>query len=163
MLAPTAGIDESNGNGYYILWPKDPQKSANIIREHLVEKFNVKNIGVIITDSKTTPLRWGTTGVAISHSGFSALNDYMGKPDLFERIMRVTKSNVCDGLAAGAVAVMGEGDECTPLAVISDVKNANFQHRNPTEEEISNLKIDLQDDLYGSILNKANWKKGEKS
>jgi putative folate metabolism gamma-glutamate ligase len=163
MLAPTAGIDESNGNGFYILWPKDPQKSANIIREHLVEKFNVKNIGVIITDSKTTPLRWGTTGVAISHSGFSALNNYMGKPDLFERTMRVTKSNVADGLAAGAVAVMGEGNECTPLAIISEISNVNFQPRNPTKEEIANLKIDLSDDLYGSILNKANWKTGNRS
>ena len=24
MLIPTAGIDESNGDGYYILWPRDP-------------------------------------------------------------------------------------------------------------------------------------------
>src|SRR5580693_5870546 len=27
ILAATAGIDESNGDGYFILWPKDPQKS----------------------------------------------------------------------------------------------------------------------------------------
>ena len=24
-LIPTAGIDESNGEGYYILWPRDAQ------------------------------------------------------------------------------------------------------------------------------------------
>ena len=29
IFIASAGIDESNGNGYYILWPKDPQKSAN--------------------------------------------------------------------------------------------------------------------------------------
>ncbi len=28
MLVASAGIDESNGNGYYILWPKDPFSSA---------------------------------------------------------------------------------------------------------------------------------------
>jgi len=31
VLLPSAGIDESNGAGYYILWPKNPQKSANEI------------------------------------------------------------------------------------------------------------------------------------
>ena len=28
LLVPTAGIDESNGNGYYILWPADSQKTC---------------------------------------------------------------------------------------------------------------------------------------
>src|SRR4051794_7772153 len=31
-LIPSAGIDESNGDGNYVLWPKDPQASANKIR-----------------------------------------------------------------------------------------------------------------------------------
>src|SRR3989304_3772359 len=52
ILVPTAGIDESNGGGYYILWPKNPQKTVNQIREYLTKRFNVKWVGVIITDSK---------------------------------------------------------------------------------------------------------------
>ena len=28
-LAVSAGVDESNANGLYILWPKDPQAAAN--------------------------------------------------------------------------------------------------------------------------------------
>ncbi len=159
LLIPTAGIDESNGNGYYILWPKNAQVTSNKIREHLVTKFGLKNVGVIITDSKTTPLRWGTTGVAIAHSGFSALNDYIGSQDLFGREMRVTKSNIADGLAAGAVAVMGEGRESTPLVVISDISNIEFQDRNPTNEELASLKISIEDDVYGTILKRAPWQK----
>src|SRR3990172_7083833 len=58
IFTASAGIDESNGNGYYILWPKDPQKSANRIRIWLKGRFNLENVGVIITDSQTTPLRW---------------------------------------------------------------------------------------------------------
>ena len=27
-LVPSAGIDESNANGHYILWPKNPEKEA---------------------------------------------------------------------------------------------------------------------------------------
>ena len=29
ILIPGAGIDVSNGNGYYTLWPRNPQKTAN--------------------------------------------------------------------------------------------------------------------------------------
>ncbi len=163
LLIPTAGIDESNGNGYYILWPKNPQETANKIREHLTKKFNLKNIGVIITDSKTTPLRWGTTGAAIAHSGFNPLINYIGKKDLFERELRFTQSNILDGFAAASVAIMGEGDEATPLAIITDIPRIEFQDRNPTEKELSHLHIDLDHDVYGSILKKAPWQKGKKS
>lgn len=162
LLIPAAGIDESNGNGYFILWPENPQESANNVREYLVKRFGIKNVGVIITDSKTTPLRNGTTGVGISHSGFNALNDYIGKPDIFDRNLKFTKSNIMDGLAAAAVVVMGEGQEQTPLAVISNIPNAKFTGRNPTEKELEALKIDLDTDVYSSILKRAPWKKGKK-
>lgn len=163
LLIPTAGIDESNGNGYYILWPKNPQETANKIREHLVQKYSLRKIGVLITDSKTTPLRWGTTGVAIAHSGFKPLRNYIGTKDLFDRELRFTESNVMDGLAAAAVVVMGEGNESTPLAVITDIPRVEFQDRNPTREELDHLHIDLDYDVYGSILKKAPWKKGKKA
>lgn len=162
LLIPTAGIDESNGNGFYILWPEKPYHTANKIREHLVEKFGYQNIGVIITDSKTTPLRWGTTGVSISHSGFSALNNYMGKSDLFGREMRVTKANVADGLAAAAVVAMGEGEEQTPIAIITELEKVEFTGRNATVDEVSDLQISLDDDVYAPILKRAPWQKGQK-
>lgn len=161
LLIPAAGIDESNGNGYYILWPENPYDNANKIREYLVNRFNIKYAGVIITDSKTTPLRWGTTGVAIAYSGFKPLKNYIGKKDLFDREMRVTTSNIMDGLAAGAVSIMGEGQEQTPLAVITEIPNVEFVDRNPTSEEIESLKIDLDTDVYSSILSRAPWRKGK--
>lgn len=161
LMVPTAGIDESNGNGYYVLWPKDPQKSANLIRRYLSSKYNLKKLGVIITDSRTSPLRWGTTGVAIAHSGFRALNNYIGKPDIFGRPMHVTKANLMDALASAAVVVMGEGSECTPLALIRDLPMVAFQSRNPTKKELEDLSIDIEDDIYGDILKKADWQVGE--
>lgn len=57
LLIPTAGIDESNGAGYYVLWPENPQKTANEVRRYLRQRFSVKKVGAIITDSKTTPSR----------------------------------------------------------------------------------------------------------
>lgn len=160
IFTASAGIDESNGNGFYVLWPKDPQKSVNQIRKWLKSRFNLENVGAIITDSKTTPLRWGVTGVAIAHSGFLALNSYVGKPDVFGRIMQVEKLNVADSLATSAVSVMGEGNEQTPLAIIEDIPFVQFQRRNPTKKELENLKISIEDDLYAPIIGSVRWKKG---
>lgn len=161
LLAVSAGIDESNSNGNYILWPKDPQGSANRIRKHLAKKFGLKKIGVIITDSKTTPLRWGVIGVAIAHSGFSALYDMIGTEDLFGRKLKMTKVAVADALTVSAALVMGEGREQTPLAVISDVPFVKFQEANPTEEELLELKIAIEDDVYAPLLKSVNWRRGK--
>ncbi len=163
ILAATAGIDESNTNGFVVLWPKNPQESANRIRKHLQEKHKLKHIGVLITDSKTTPLRWGVIGIGLSHSGFRAINDYVGTKDLFGREFKMTKVNVMDGLSSAAAVVMGETIEQTPLGVITDIPFVKFQDHNPTEEELRNLAIPIDDDVYGVFLKSANWKKGEAS
>jgi len=163
LLVPTAGIDESNGQDYYILWPEDPQAAANRVRKYLCRRFSVKKAGVIITDSKTTPLRWGTSGASIAHSGFSALNNYIGKPDIFGRKLLVTKANVADALAVSAVLLMGEGNEQTPLAVIEDVPFVKFQARNPLKKELESFHIDMEDDLYAPLLKGVKWRKGGKN
>jgi len=162
-LIPTAGIDESNGNGYYILWPHDPQQVANDVCAHLRERFARQQVGVLITDSTSAPLRLGVTGVALAHSGFHALNSYVGVPDVFGRPLRMTKANVADALATAAVLVMGEGNEQTPLAVLSDLPFVTFQDANPTTEELQSLRIALEDDLYAPLLQAVHWEKGERS
>ena len=161
ILAASAGIDESNGNGYYILWPRNPQKTANEVRRYLERRFSLKRVGVVITDSKTTPQRWGVTGIAIAHSGFKALNDYRGKPDIFGRKFKVTQVSVMDGIAAAAVLVMGEGNEQTPLAIIEDIPFVRFQQRNPNKKELQGLKISVKEDLYASLLTSVQWRKGD--
>lgn len=163
IMLGSGGVDQSNGNGFYILWPKDPQRSANKIREYLVKKYKISNLGIIIADSKSTPLRWGATGVAISHSGFLALKDYVGKPDIFGRLMRAEKASVMDSLATAATIEMGEGNEQKPIAIITDAKFVDFQKRNPTKKELDALKISIETDFYSPILTSIKWLKGGKS
>lgn len=160
ILIPNSGIDESNGNAYCILWPDDPMQAASDLWKHLKEKQHLETLGVIITDSHTTPLRWGTTGIGIAWCGFSALNSYIGKPDIFGRPLQVTKASILDGLSAAAVVVMGEGNEQTPLAVIKNAAVARFEQSPPTKEEADSLIITLDDDLYSPVLAPAPWKKG---
>ncbi len=161
-LVASAGIDESNGGGYYVLWPKDPQESANRIREFLRKKFKIKNLGVIITDSRTTPLRWGVTGIAIAYSGFEPLKNYIGKKDIFGRKLEFTKLSLIDNLASSAILVMGEGNEQTPVAVISDIDFVKFQTRSPIKKELESLKISIDEDLYGPFLSSVPWRKGQR-
>jgi putative folate metabolism gamma-glutamate ligase len=163
LLIPSAGIDESNGDGYYILWPQDPQDSANQIRQHLAERFSLSEVGVLITDSASRPLLWGVSGVALAHSGFAALKNYVGHPDVFGRPLSVTKASVRDALAAAAVLVMGEADEQTPVAIIDDVPFVTFQRRDPTDEELAALRIAIEDNLYAPLLTRVPWQKGKQT
>ncbi|HSH18773.1 MAG TPA: coenzyme F420-0:L-glutamate ligase [Candidatus Saccharimonadales bacterium] len=160
MLISSAGIDESNGEGYYILWPKDAQKTANEIRKHLSAKHGIQNVGVVITDSTCQPLRRGIYGIFLAHSGFKALRDYIGKPDLFGRPMTVTQSNIAGGLAAAAVLAMGEGAEQTPLCLMTDLSSISFQSRDPSEDELDEITISLDDDLFAPFLTAVEWKQG---
>ncbi len=160
LLIATAGIDESNSDGWFVLWPSDAQRSAHAIRAHLAARDGLSELGVVITDSRSTPLRPGVTGVALAHSGFLALNDYVGKPDLFGRPLRMTKVNVMDGLAASAVLVMGEGSECTPLAVLDELPFVTFREGSPSAEELARLRIAPEDDLYAPLLDGVAWRTG---
>lgn len=159
-LVATAGIDESNGGGFYILWPKNPQKTANRIRKWLKSRFNLEKVGVIITDSRTTPLRWGVTGFCLAYSGFEPLKNYIGKKDIFGKRLEYTKLSIIDNLAGASSLVMGEGNEQTPIAVIEEIPGIVFQKNNPTKKELSEIKISVDEDLYSPLLKNASWKKG---
>lgn len=162
LLIPDAGVDESNIETDFVLWPKNPQKTTNMIRKYLRKKFDLKNLGVIITDSRVLPLSWGEVGNSLAYSGFKALNDYVGTADLFGRQFEIQKTNVAVGLAASAVLIMGEGTEQTPLAIIDELENVVFCYNDPTEEELANLRISIEDDLFGPILRTAKWRPGKK-
>jgi len=154
ILIPTAGIDESNADGYYILWPKDPFASAKKIYEFIKKQYGPKEFGVIISDSHTAPLRTGITGIGISFFGFNPLRDYRNKKDIFGRKLKMSQTNIADSLAAAAVYEMGEGAEQTPIAIIEDAGDIEF-----TEKDFSPnpLVISPDDDIYAPILKSVNW------
>ena len=159
-LIPDSGIDKSNAGGPYVLWPSDPQNTANDIRKYLRGRFKLAKVGVLITDSTCIPLRWGTIGIALAHSGFRPLRNYIGKPDLFGRPFKVSRAGVAGGLAAAAVVVMGEGDEQTPIAILEDLSFVEFQDNDPTRRDINELIVERKDDLYGPFLESVKWKRG---
>lgn len=161
MMVASAGIDESNGASFYILWPEDPQVSAKHIWEFLKEKFKVENLGVIITDSRLVPLKRGVVGIAIGFYGFKPLRDYRGKKDIFGRVLKMETSNLPDSLASAAVLEMGEGKEQTPIGIITDVPYLEFIRTQYKEKagEFS-FKIPEKEDMFYPLISAAKWKKG---
>ena len=120
----------------------------------------MKNLGIIITDSRLVPLRRGVVGIAISYFGFKPLKDLRGTPDVFGKKYEFTKVGVLNGLAAAAGVVMGEGNEQTPIGIITDIPFVEFVNRNPSEQELESLKIEPSEDLFGPLLTAVEWKKG---
>lgn len=162
MFIPSAGVDESNGNGYYILWPKDPKKSACELWEWARKEYGVREVGIVITDSHTIPMRRGVLGISLSHWGFAPVEDIRGEKDLFGREFAITTIDVADGLACAAVTVMGEGTAPIPLALISDVPFVRFITDPEKQEAASDFHdFPLDADLYGPFIKSVPWEKGE--
>ncbi len=157
ILIPSAGIDESNGDGMYILYPHNSQQTAAEIWQYLRQKHHLNHLGVIITDSHTTPLRKGVTGISLGWCGFEPLYSYVGKPDIFDHPLRVTQMNMIDALATSAVFIMGEGAEQTPMALIEDAPKVQFLSRPPTQEEEHMIRIPLEEDIYAPLLRSVDW------
>lgn len=134
FICANAGIDQSNVSyrkDQVLLLPLDPDKSAETIRKEIYEKTR-KNVAVIITDTFGRPFRIGQTNVAIGISGIYPLKSYIGKQDMFGKILRVTEIAIVDEIAGAAELVMGKTDSI-PLAIVRNVK---FSKRNSSITKI---------------------------
>jgi putative folate metabolism gamma-glutamate ligase len=163
LLIPSAGIDESNADNVYVVYPADPWKSAEIIWQHLRTKHNIKKLGVLVTDSHTTMMRKGVTGIALSWCGFEPLYSYIGKPDLYDQPLKMTQINSVDALATSAVFVMGEGNEQIPMTITTEAPRMVFTNIPPSLEQRQSIIISPQEDLYAPLLKSAQWEKSQKN
>ena len=81
-LLVNAGIDDSNadlprvdsrvkaGGKRVVLLPKDSFKAAALLRKQLRWLYKVKSLGVVITDSRISPMRAGVTGLTPLNARF---------------------------------------------------------------------------------------------
>lgn len=143
MVMTNAGIDESNIKNQIALLPKEPYKTAAKLREKLCKIYNIKKLGIILTDSMILPLRAGVISAAVGYAGFRGVKDYRGRKDIFGRKFKTTLVDIADTLAAAAGLMMGEGREKCPLALIEDAP-VKFTSRQKKGE----IQYPLKDDLY---------------
>lgn len=147
-LLPSAGIDESNGDGYYIFWPENINALAKEICDYLKKKFNIKKLAIVITDSHCTPLRYGVIGTSIGFYGLEPQKDYRGEKDIFGRLIQMALSNIVDAVSAIAVLLMGEGSEKTPMIIMRNADFIKFTDKDTYQDFV----IPEKEDIYYPLL-----------
>lgn len=148
VMILSAGIDESNSpDGSFILYPENPAASLEKLYHHLCAAAGHDQFGLIMTDSRSAPLRNGVTGVALACCGFHGLHNRVGDVDLFGRPLKSTKVNIADSLAAACVLMMGEADEAQPLALVTGADVVFTPHDTTAE-----IFIPYDEDIYLPLL-----------
>lgn len=118
MLVANAGVDRKNApEGYAILWPMNPFETAEKTRRGILAKTG-KRVGVLIVDSRITPLRMGTTALAIGVAGFKPIRDCRVERDLYSKRIYITRHALADDLASAAHLIMGETTARIPVVLI---------------------------------------------
>ncbi len=148
FICANAGIDHSNVKGdwgeaedWVLLLPRDPDRSAQTIREYFLHNSGL-DIGVLIIDSHGRAWRRGTVGISIGLSGVPAIVDMRGKEDIFGFHLKITQVAAADELAAAASLVMGQADEKIPAIHVR-----GFPYP-LTESAFRDVLRDKKDDLF---------------
>ena len=117
FICANAGIDKSNiEQGYALLLPEDPDKTAYKIRKQIFGRNSI-NIAVIISDTFGRAWRNGQTNVAIGCSGIEPMVSYIGTTDSFGNDLMATEIAIVDELASASELVMNKIDKI-PIAII---------------------------------------------
>jgi len=134
IISANAGIDRSNisGDRNVAPLPKDPNKSAQNIRETIKQLTDAK-VAVIISDTHGRPFRMGEINVAIGVAGIKPIRDRRGEKDLFGYVLRVKQTAVADELASAAELVIGQASEGIPAAVIRGYTYQEAENVSATE------------------------------
>lgn len=148
ILIPSAGIDESNSDGYYILFPQNLDSEVKKLANFLKEKYQIQKLWIVITDSTSQILKLGVVGTALYSYGFHPLIDRRGSKDLFGKELAITRVNVVESLSAMAVFLMGESSEQTPMLIARWVPHIQFSDSAQFQESL----IEPQNDLYAPLL-----------
>jgi coenzyme F420-0:L-glutamate ligase len=135
ILTANAGIDLKNTlPGTAVLWPHNPDRTAARLRRALEEEFDV-TLGVIVVDSRITPLRLGTIGVAIGVSGVRPVRDMRELHDLYGRKVKATQVNIADDVASSAHLLMGEANERVGAVVLRNAPIA-FSYKGSSRQAL---------------------------
>ena len=143
------GVDKSNvkGDSVYALLPRNPDASAGMLMRR-IRSLTGKQVGVVITDTRSRPFRRGQVEECIGVAGINPLVDYRGQKDLFGYKLRFKNVDLADELASAAELVMGQGREATPVAIIRGLKRVRFQARTSSRK----LSVMPREDLFKGTL-----------
>ena len=117
FVCANSGVDQSSSgaHGRAVLLPVDPDASARVIRQRMLE-LGV-DVAVIISDTFGRAWREGQTDIAIGIAGMQPILSYIGEVDPHGHEFRVQALCVADELAGAAELVKGNLSR-VPVAVV---------------------------------------------
>ena len=134
FVCASSGVDLSNvAEGYAVLLPLDPDRSARRIRDEL-RGLGVE-VAVIVSDTFGRTWRRGLTDVAIGCAGIAAVVDLKGQRDALGRELVATEVCLVDELAGAAELVMGKSSG-VPVAVVRGVDRAHLRESSVVGEVV---------------------------
>ncbi len=149
-VVANAGIDHKNApDGHAVLWPENPSGTAEAIRRRILKKTD-KHVGILIVDSRVTPLRMGTTGIAIGMAGIEPVKDFRSEEDLYGKPLHITRHAVADDLASAAHLLMGEACEQIPVVLARDAP-VSFKEKIDSRSVI----ISTKECLFMNLLHRS--------
>lgn len=143
FVCANAGIDASNVgtlSNHVVLLPDNPDESARRIRSDIKSRTKI-NVSIIISDTFGRPFRKGQVNVAIGIAGIDPMVSYIGKTDMYGKILKVTEIAIADELASAAELVMGKSSRI-PIAIIRGCRYTSG------DSSISDINRSKQDDLF---------------
>ncbi len=145
FVCANAGVDSSNVDaGMLSLLPKDPDASAERLRDGLAGVLGLRALGVVITDTFGRPWREGVINVAVGVAGMPALVDLRGAYDDRGRALEATVVAMADEVAAAAGLVMTKAGR-VPAALLRGVRS---QDPEAPPGRAGDMVRALEDDLF---------------
>jgi coenzyme F420-0:L-glutamate ligase/coenzyme F420-1:gamma-L-glutamate ligase len=143
FVCANAGIDASNVgklSNHVVLLPDNPDESARRIRNDIKSRTKI-DVSIVISDTFGRPFRKGQVNVAIGIAGIDPLVSYIGKTDMYGKILKVTEIAIADELASAAELVMGKSSRI-PVAI---VRGCNYI---AGDSSISRINRSKEEDLF---------------
>ncbi len=121
FVCANAGVDASNVDaGWLALLPEDPDASARRLRAHLSARLDLRDLGVVVTDTFGRAWRAGVVNVAIGCDGLPAIVDLRGRADDRGRELEATEVALADEVAAASGLVIAK-DSRIPVAIVRGI------------------------------------------
>ena len=117
FICANAGVDESNlaESETVLTVPKNPDLSIKVLRDKLINYFNLENLGIVMSDTFGRPWRIGQVNVAIGIAGLPATKKEQGSSDAWGNQLYVTEPAFCDEIAASSGLLMSKAGKCPAI------------------------------------------------
>lgn len=144
FVMAAAGVDASETEaGTVVLLPEEPDHSASLLRQMILNKFGLTQLGVIISDTFGRPWREGVIDQAIGASGVQVLADLRGTVDRYGNPLNATVTALADQIAS-ATELAGGKTAASPVFVVRGLAHLTDE----TDATAADLVRTAEEDLF---------------